>query len=174
MQQSITPETVLGFTEACNDFLCSLSDNIYDIRFGSFRIRDIENNRCLFEIERDFEEATEDTRLIQYSFPPEFLLLRSLGTSIHFSVGSLPASNFRMIERHYFRQNLLQSYDFTIDFMMPNSVNSHEFIYDLPALPKDMVIDMVGNPYETKSDSFFFVEDKLIMHVRAEYDYTGN
>jgi hypothetical protein len=84
MQQSITPEVVLGFTEASNDFLCSLSDNIYDIRFGSFRIRDMENNRCLFEIERDFEEASDDTRLIQYSFPPEFLLLRSLGTSIHF------------------------------------------------------------------------------------------
>jgi hypothetical protein len=57
--------------------------------------------------------------------------------------------------------------------MMPNSVNSHEFIYELPALPRDLVVDMVGNPYETKSDSFFFVEDKLVMHVRAEYDYSG-
>ena len=173
MHSEITPETVLEYTEACSDFKCSLSDNIYDIRFGTFRIRDLENHRCLFEIERDFEEATEDTRLIQYTFPPEFLMLRSVGTSIHFSVGSLPVNNFRMIERHYFRSTLLQSYDFTINFMMPNSVNSHEFIYELPELPKELVIDMICNSYETKSDSFFFVENKLIMHVRAEYDYSS-
>ena len=133
----------------------------------------MESNRCLFEIERDFEEATEDTRLIQYSFPPEFLQLRSLGTSIHFSVGQMPVSNFRMIERHYFRSTLLQSYNFGIDFMIPNSVNSHEFIYELPVLPEELAIEMISNPYETKSDSFFFVQDKLIMHVRAEYDYSG-
>lgn len=173
MQNAYTPEVILGLTEATSDFLCSLSDNVYDIRFGSFRIRDMENNQCLFEIERDFEEASEDTRLIQYSFPPEFLLLRNLGTTIHFSVGEIPVSNFRMIERHYFRSNLLQSYDFTVDFMIPNSVNTTEFIYDLPTLPKDLFIEMVSNPYETKSDSFFFVENKLIMHVRAEYDYSG-
>ena len=173
MENVYTPEVILGFTEATSEFLCSLADNTYDIRFGTFRIRNMENNQSLFEIERDFEEASEDTRLIQYTFPPEFLMLRSLGTTIHFSVGPLPVINFRMIERHYFRSNLLQSYDFTVDFMIPNSVNTHEFIYDLPIIPKDLMIEMVCNPYETKSDSFFFVENKLIMHVRAEYDYSG-
>ena len=30
---------------------------------------------------------------------------------------------------------------------------------------------MIENPYETKSDSFYFVGDKLIMHNKAEYAY---
>ena len=30
---------------------------------------------------------------------------------------------------------------------------------------------MIKAPYETKSDTFFFVENKLIIHNRAEYNY---
>ena len=30
---------------------------------------------------------------------------------------------------------------------------------------------MIKHPYETKSDTFFFVEDKLVIHNRAEYNY---
>lgn len=33
------------------------------------------------------------------------------------------------------------------------------------------VEEMIANPYETKSDSFYFVEDKLIMHNKASYKY---
>lgn len=32
---------------------------------------------------------------------------------------------------------------------------------------------MVANPGETKSDSFYFVNKKLIMHNKAEYSYNG-
>lgn len=32
---------------------------------------------------------------------------------------------------------------------------------------------MIKNPFETKSDSFYFVEDRLIMHNKAEYAYNG-
>lgn len=28
---------------------------------------------------------------------------------------------------------------------------------------------MIENPYETRSDSFYFVNDKLIMHNKASY-----
>ena len=169
----VAPEQVLNHSEACTSFLCSLSDNVYDVRFGSFKLREMNSNEVLFEIERDFYEATEDTRSIQYSFPPQFLNLRSLGSTIHFSVGSEPVKNFRMIERHYFKSSLLQTVDFCIPFMMPNSVNTHEIIYDLPALPQELMDEMIRSPYETKSDSFFFVEDKLVIHVRAQYDYSG-
>lgn len=30
---------------------------------------------------------------------------------------------------------------------------------------------MIANPYETKSDSFYFAEDQLIMHNKASYKY---
>lgn len=32
---------------------------------------------------------------------------------------------------------------------------------------------MVENPYETRSDSFYFVDGKLVMHNKAEYSYSG-
>ena len=35
------------------------------------------------------------------------------------------------------------------------------------------VQDMIDNPYETRSDSFYFVEDRLIMHNKADYAYNG-
>lgn len=30
---------------------------------------------------------------------------------------------------------------------------------------------MIANPYETKSDSFYFVQNKLIMHNKASFKY---
>ena len=35
------------------------------------------------------------------------------------------------------------------------------------------VQEMIDNPYETRSDSFYFVEEKLIMHNKADYAYNG-
>ena len=35
------------------------------------------------------------------------------------------------------------------------------------------VDDMINSPYDTRSDSFYFVENKLIMHNKADYAYNG-
>lgn len=40
----------------------------------------------------------------------------------------------------------------------------------LPFLP---VHQMVAHPYETRSDSFYFVDNKLVMHNKADYAYNG-
>ena len=31
--------------------------------------------------------------------------------------------------------------------------------------------DMIANPYEATSDSYYFVENKLVMHNKAAYCY---
>ena len=36
-----------------------------------------------------------------------------------------------------------------------------------------LVAEMVASPYETKSDSFYFVNDQLVMHNKADYAYDG-
>ena len=36
------------------------------------------------------------------------------------------------------------------------------------------VREMVENPFLTKSDSFYFVDDKLVMHNKADYAYKYN
>ena len=54
---------------------------------------------------------------------------------------------------------------------MPNSTNTLEMIYDLPQLSPEEKAEMIASPWETKSDTFFFVDNQLIIHNRAEYNY---
>ena len=35
------------------------------------------------------------------------------------------------------------------------------------------VREMIASPYETRSDSFYFVDDSLVMHNKADYAYNG-
>lgn len=35
------------------------------------------------------------------------------------------------------------------------------------------VKEMISHPFETRSDSFYFVDDRLIMHNKADYAYDG-
>ena len=35
------------------------------------------------------------------------------------------------------------------------------------------VHEMIASPYETRSDSFYFVDDCLVMHNKADYAYNG-
>ena len=62
-----------------------------------------------------------------------------------------------MIERHYFKNKLIKSYEFTFPFCIPNTSNSWEAIYTIPEIPKDVMNEMINSPWETKSDSFYFV-----------------
>lgn len=169
----VSPADVVAFTAPTSEFLCPIEANVFDIQFGNFKIRDAESGVVLLDIERDYQSFTEESRFIQYSFPPEFLSIRTVGMTLSFSVGARPVHNLRMVERHYFRERLLQSYDFSVPFCIPNSKNTWEAIYSLPELSPDEIQEIVENPFLTKSDSFFFVEDALIMHTRAEYDYSG-
>lgn len=88
-----------------------------------------------------------------------------------FKVGNEALSNFRMIERHYFRNNLVKSFDFNFGFCIPGSTNTWEAVYDVPKLDDDLIEEMIRHPFETHSDSFYFVGDELIMHNKARYRY---
>ncbi|CAL1573153.1 unnamed protein product [Knipowitschia caucasica] len=178
----ITPEDVLGLQKITDNYLCGPEENIFNIDFTRFKIRDIETSTVLFEItkppstdkagdKRDMDPNAG--RFVRYQFTPAFLRLRQVGATVEFTVGDLPIENFRMIERHYFREKLLKSFDFEFGFCMPNSKNTCEHIYDFPPLSEDTIRDMVLHPYETQSDSFYFVNNKLVMHNKADYSYNG-
>ena len=76
-----------------------------------------------------------------------------------------------MIERHYFKGQLVKSFDFPFGFCIPGSTNNWDALYDLPALSESLIEEMICSPYETKSDSFYFVNNKLVMHNKASYKY---
>ncbi|KAM5191195.1 protein unc-119 homolog B isoform 2-T2 [Callospermophilus lateralis] len=183
---TIRPEHVLRLSRVTENYLCKPEDNIYSIDFTRFKIRDLETGTVLFEIakpcvsdqEEDEEEEGGDVditagRFVRYQFTPAFLRLRTVGATVEFTVGDKPVSNFRMIERHYFRERLLKNFDFDFGFCIPSSRNTCEHIYEFPQLSEDVIRLMIENPYETRSDSFYFVDNKLIMHNKADYAYNG-
>lgn len=183
--RDISPVHVLGLRAVTEDYLCKPEDNIYNIDFTRFKIRDLETGTVLFEIAKppnsgpvESEEGNGDAdisagRFVRYQFTPAFLKLRTVGATVEFTVGDRPINSFRMIERHYFQGRLLKNFDFDFGFCIPNSRNTCEHIYEFPQLPDDLIRQMVEHPYETRSDSFYFVDNKLIMHNKADYAYNG-
>ena len=173
----------MQFTQPTEGFLCRLSANTYGVEFLKFTIRDMESNKVVFDIEREHEDMPSPdsitpemevaARSIRYNFPPSFLQLKTVGAKLVFAIGPQAVPNFRMIERHYFRTQLVKSFDFSFGFCIPNSTNSWEAIYDMPALTPEWEQAIVQNPFETRSDSFYFVNNQLIMHNKAEYAYNG-
>jgi hypothetical protein len=117
------------------------------------------------------EDMDPTTRLLKYHFGSDFLNLKTIGLQVEFKIGDLPIPNLQMIERHYFRGKCIKSYEFKFGFCMPNTTNTLEMIYDLPQLTPEEKKAMIEAPWETKSDTYFFVENKLIIHNRAEYNY---
>lgn len=165
------------------DYLCSPEENIYKIDFIRFKIRDMDTGTVLFEIKKPPASERLPTnlrdldpnagRFVRYQFTPAFLRLRQVGATVEFTVGDKPVNNFRMIERHYFRNRLLKSFDFHFGFCIPSSKNTCEHIYDFPPLSEELINEMIRHPYETQSDSFYFVDDRLVMHNKADYSYSG-
>lgn len=96
-------------------------------------------------------------RTIKYHFGPAFFDLKTIGTTLEFRVGNKGAKNFTMIERHYFKNELIKSYKFSAPFCMPNSTNSMEAMYELPELSEEKKKEMIDSPWQTISDSFYFV-----------------
>ena len=76
-----------------------------------------------------------------------------------------------MIEKHYYGSQLIKNYDFTFGFCIPDTMNTWDASYDVPPLKEELLEDMINNPYKTTSDTFYFVDDVLIMHNKASYRY---
>lgn len=180
---SIAPDDVNKFKKPTPSFLCDLEDNIYGIEFISFEIKNYDNKRTIFRVNREDSSAAaampqlgasfdpDYLRKIDYNFESTVLALPRVSTILRFSVGDKPVRNFRMIERHYFKERLIKSFDFTFPFCIPNSQNEWESEYELPPLKPELVREIVDTPYGVESDSFYFVDGKLIMHNKARYRY---
>ncbi|KAK4877766.1 hypothetical protein RN001_010272 [Aquatica leii] len=185
----ITPDDVLRIPNITDTYLCSPEANIFEIDFTKFKIRDLESGAVLFEIAKPSSDSNDESdnkiveteeaidpnagRFVRYQFTPQFLKLKMVGATVEFTVGSRPVNRFRMIERHFYRDKLLKTFDFEFGFCIPYSKNTCEHIYEFPNLPPELITEMIASPFETRSDSFYFVDDCLIMHNKADYAYNG-
>eukprot|EP01083_Nonionella_stella_P106560 307668_1 len=69
-----------------------------------------------------------------YNLPSTLLRSSAITTSLTFTVGPKNVNALRMVERHYFRNELLRSYEFDFGFCIANSTNDWEGTYDVPKL----------------------------------------
>mmetsp|Transcript_10421 Transcript_10421/g.25551 ORF Transcript_10421/g.25551 Transcript_10421/m.25551 type:complete len:190 (-) Transcript_10421:381-950(-) len=179
MMVPIAADYVLGLEGPSEDFLCGLDANVYGVEFLAFKIRSIDedagSSRTYFDIRADTAGAVrpvdDEGRQVHYHFGPEFLDLKMIGTELEFKCDQ-ELHNFRMVEKHYFGDQCIKSYDFTMPFCMPNSTNTWEIIYTMPELTEEWKNAIITNPWQTRSDSYYFVNDTLIMHNKAFYNYS--
>jgi hypothetical protein len=178
--QDITPDYVIQLHQPTDYFLCPNSANIYQVDFIGFKIHNHDTREVLFEVAKPpedigvWEEDGDDSaRQIVYNFGPHFLEIGTVGTELAFNIGPYPMHRFRMIERHYFRDILIKSFDFEMPFCMPNSTNTWEVMYTMPEMDPALKEAISQNPWACKSDTFYFVEDRLVMHNKAEYNFSA-
>ncbi|CAI2381022.1 unnamed protein product [Moneuplotes crassus] len=180
MVENFSPEDAKAMDKPAEMFYCKPSDNTYKIKFIRYKLRDYDSGITLADLEHPdideeqllSDEIPDEERVINYKFGPDFLDLQTIGTQLEFAVGDKEVKDFLMIEKHYFKDRILKDYMFDFKFCIPNTVNTWEQIYDLPELTDEEKEEIIENPYEVKSDTFFFVQDKLVMHSRAIYDYS--
>ena len=164
----ITPDIVREYKEFTPKFLCGLDANTYNIKFKKFKMRDLESDFVLFEVSDDSPDDSNNSdekkeeekkekinyedediftspRSIRYHLGPDFLELKDLGSSLTFSVGNQPVKDFLIIERHYFRDKLIKSFEFKFDFCIPNSVNTWEYIYTIPEIDSETKKEMIND-----------------------------
>jgi len=180
----ITPEEVMKFTEPTDGFLCSLKAVANSgIQFTDIKIRDMSPGQdepkvyvearagklLAGEVRKDPDCPEE--RIMMYRLE-NVLDAEKISVCITFANnGEKPVENFRMIEKYYFRNKLIKEYDFTFGFVIPQSSNTHEVIYDPPQVSDEEKDEILKNPYEVYCDSFYFGGGKLILHNKARYDY---
>ena len=173
----VTPADVLALTAPTETFLCPLSANVYDFDFLEFEIKDYDTNESVFKIAKNpthsaspndpndpfgDAEATEALFTTNPSLEAAVRTVRTRSRAALRCRASERADVFHrretggisLIERHYFRDALLRSYDFTFGFVIPNSVNGWEAIYPAPdAMTAELEKDG-GQPVRDAQRSF--------------------
>ena len=170
-----TEEQALKMDKAADHFLVKLEDNIYGVRFNGFKLRDIKTDKVYHEYypANPYELDYFADHILDYPFPNDILKgQKHLGTSLKLVVGDKLVKDLVLLERHYIGGKLAADFRFTFPAFIPKSENAVEFIYEIPKLSPEVEEKLEkGEDVFAESDTFIFVEGKLIIHRRAKYTY---
>lgn len=181
------PEDALKLEKPTKSFLCPLEDS-QGIEFEQFAIFNQES-KTIFDtndaplegqLEVDFRPEFEQHegdkfRGVKYTLGEQVLRNELIQTKLIFSNNrNEPLQNFRMVEKHFLDEVELASYDFTYPFVLPNSTNCWESLYETPKLSVNQIERIVANPLCVSSDTFYFEGSKLVIHQKVRYTYVRN
>ena len=174
LTKDITPEEVLKLDKPTDHFIVTLEDNKPGVRFNGFKLRDSETDEIYHEYYPSdiYELDYFADHTLEYKFGYKIIKTKNIGTTLKLVVGDNLVKNLLIIERHYIDNKLAVNYQFKFPLFMPKSENSIEFIYTIPKLAPEVEEQIKnGETVHAKSDTFIFVEGKLIIHRRANYAY---
>ena len=176
MENLTTLEGVRSMSCPSDKFFVKLDDNLYGIRFKGFKIRDVDTGEVFhdFTAEDIYQLDYFADNELEYIFPHILLRAKNIGSNLTLVVGDQLVKDLNLIERHYINDKLVANYEFHFPIFMPNSENNIEFMYPVPKLSDETrkELDNGENIY-AKSDTFIFVDKKLIIHRRANYTYSA-
>ncbi len=176
MYKTISIDQVMSMKEPSPSFFIGLEDNIYGIRFKGFKLRDVQTGEVFhsFVAEDIYELDYFADHELSYIFPNQILRAKNLGSNLTLVIGDNLVKDLTLIERHYIDNQLQANYKFEFPLFMPNSENNIEFMYPIPPLSKQSQEKLErGEEIMAKSDTFIFVEGKLVIHRRADYVYSS-
>lgn len=175
MDSSLTIDQALSMQKPTDKFLVKLSDNVHGVRFNGFKLRDMDTGEIYHEYYPSdiYELDYFADHILDYSFSNKILKAKKLGSTLKLCIGDKDVKQLVIIERHYINGKIAANYSSPkYPLLFKNSENSVEFIYDMPKLPEETVKDIEnGKPVKANSDTFVFVQGKLIIHRRAKYVY---
>ena len=175
MQNNFTLDDAKKMDKPTDHFLIKLEDNIPGVRFNGFKLRDMETSQTYHEYypEDKYELDYFADHVLDYRFPNTILKNeKHLGTTLNLCVGDKLVKDLVLLERHFIGGKVAAEFTFKFPIFMPNSQNSIEFIYNIPKMTPEVEEKMAkGEDIEAKSDTFIFVEGKLVFHRRAKYVY---
>lgn len=183
-----TIDEISALTRPSEDYLCNLRDNSFCLQFLAFRLSDAETNEIYFQLENEelssaamlIDDANigeeekkyiKEARRIEYVFPKKVLEREHISSFVRFKVGDRPVNELVLLEKHFYKDELLKEFKFTFPFCAPDSTNTWEFVYSLPKLTPTQAADIIANPNIVTSDTYLFVEGKLIIHNKVFYTY---
>ena len=171
-----TEEQALKMEQPLDKFLVKLEDNIYGVKFNGFRLKDAESGKVFHEYypKDEYELDYFADHMLDYPFPNDILKgQKHLGTKLNIViVGDKLVKNLVLLERHYIEGKLAANFRFPFKLLPPKSKNEVEFIYVIPKLSDEIEEKLKkGEDIHGASDTFVFVDGKLIIHRRAKYTY---
>ena len=189
----ITPDYVKSLQSFTPKFLCSIEDNTYKIKFTKLVVKDFDSKEILIEHINNSKKTINDLneeelkkikeieekdiykspRMIKYHLSSN-ILKKKISLNFEF-MGEKPIKDFIIIERHYIKDKYIGGFESKFPFCFPQAPSNKEEIIDLNknnGLNNNIKKEMTNNVILHKSDTFCFVENKLIIHNKAIYYYT--
>ena len=172
-----TEEQALKLEKPLDKFLVKLEDNTYGVKFNGFRLKNMEEPYKVYHEYYPKDEYELDyfaDHMLDYPFPNDIIKgQKQLSTKLNLVVvGDKVVKNLVLLERHYIEGHIAANFRFVFPLFPPKSKNEVEFIYKIPKLSDEIENKLKnGEDVHGASDTFIFVEGKLIIHRRAKYTY---